>query len=89
MIQKSPKNDVVFLSSGHRGGVRGAGGGGGGGKWEDLLRSLRKLVLKKFSLCQVRFSGPKKRPFLGANLRFFGARCLVNAFWCIFPYVLA
>ena len=40
--------------------------GSWGGESEDPLRSLRKLVLKKFSLRQVRFAGP----FPEVNLRF-------------------
>ena len=75
--KKRPQNDRLVIGGGFR--------GAGGGEWEDPLRSLRKLVLKKFSLCQVRFFGA----IFGSELAFFGARCLVNAFWCLFAYVLA
>ena len=34
-------------------------------------------------------SGPFFGAISGSELVFFGARCLVNAFWCLFAYVLA
>ena len=68
------------------GGFRGAGGGGGGvgGPTQVVEKTCSEKIL---------FMSGDSGPFFGAisgsDFAFFGARCLVNAFWCLFACVLA